>query len=108
MPNPASLVVSFIQNDGRDIPENIVECSDANLYVIDGGMHSGLPSIAIGVTLPTGQTALYVTSARLLVIAANAITARYGDLSSEGVSSHAVITYNSEPDPADRAASGTD
>lgn len=48
--------------------------------VLDGGMVSGRPSVAIRLELPDGQTVIAETSARLFCAAARAIQARYPDL----------------------------
>lgn len=50
------------------------------LYVIEGGTMGGKPSVAINLRLPEGGAVTFETSARLLVIAAKAIEARYSDL----------------------------
>ena len=48
--------------------------------VLDGGMESGLPSIALRIDLPGGQSVIAETTARLFCTAARAIMARYPDL----------------------------
>jgi hypothetical protein len=48
--------------------------------VLEGGMTSGLPSVALRIDLPDGQTVIAETSARLFVSAGNAVQARYPDL----------------------------
>lgn len=48
--------------------------------VLDRGMESGRPSIALRIDLPDGQHVIAETSARLFVTAARAIHAKYPDL----------------------------
>lgn len=48
--------------------------------VLDGGMTSGLPSVAIRLDLPDGRVVVAETSARLFVTAAREISARYPKL----------------------------
>ncbi len=48
--------------------------------VLDGGMSSGRPSVAIRIDLPDGQAVIAETSARLFCTAARAIQAKYPDL----------------------------
>jgi len=48
--------------------------------VLEGGMASGLPSVAIRLDLPDGQVVIAETSARLFCTAAKAIMAKYPDL----------------------------
>lgn len=48
--------------------------------VLDKGMASGKPSIAIRTDLPDGRVVIAETSARLFCAAARAIMARYPDL----------------------------
>ncbi len=48
--------------------------------VLDAGMASGRPSIALRIDLPDGQHVIAETSARLFVTAARAISAKYPDL----------------------------
>ena len=45
--------------------------------VLDGGMTSGLPSVALRLDLPDGRVVVAETSARLFCAAALAILARY-------------------------------
>lgn len=50
------------------------------VIVLDRGMTSGRPSVALRLDLPDGQTVVAETSARLFVTAARAVEARYPDL----------------------------
>lgn len=45
--------------------------------VLDGGLASGRPSVAIRIELPDGQTVVAETTARLFVTAGRAIAAKY-------------------------------
>jgi hypothetical protein len=48
--------------------------------VLDGGMKSGRPSVAIRLDLPDGRTVVAETSARLFCVAARAIMAKHPEL----------------------------
>lgn len=48
--------------------------------VLNGGLTSGRPSVAIRLELPDGRVVIAETSARLFVSAGRAIGARYPDL----------------------------
>jgi hypothetical protein len=49
--------------------------------VIEGGLESGLPSIAIRIDLPDGRTSVVAeTTARLFCMAARIVMAKYPDL----------------------------
>jgi hypothetical protein len=48
--------------------------------VLDAGMTSGRPSVALRLDLPDGQTVIAETSARLFCTSARAIMAKYPDL----------------------------
>ena len=48
--------------------------------VLDGGMTSGRPSVAMRIDLPDGRSVIAETSARLFATAARAIMAKYPDL----------------------------
>ena len=48
--------------------------------VLDGGLTSGRPSVALRVDLPDGKYVVAETSARLFCMAARAIMAKYPDL----------------------------
>jgi hypothetical protein len=50
------------------------------VMVLDGGLTSGRPSVAIGVELPDGSNLVVETTARLFCAAAKAIMAKYPDL----------------------------
>jgi hypothetical protein len=54
--------------------------SRIQVAVLDGGMKSGLPSVAIRLDLPDGKTVVAETSARLFCTAARAIMAQYPNL----------------------------
>jgi hypothetical protein len=49
------------------------------LAVLPGGMASGAPSVMLRIDLPDGRAVLAETSLALLVTAARAAVARYGD-----------------------------
>jgi hypothetical protein len=51
-----------------------------SVAVLNGGLASGRPSVAIRIDLPDGQTVVAETTARLFCTAAKAIMARYPDL----------------------------
>lgn len=48
--------------------------------VLDKGLQSGRPSVAIRIDLPDGRTVIAETTARLFCTAARAIMAKYPDL----------------------------
>lgn len=48
--------------------------------VLDGGLRSGRPSVAIRIDLPDGQHVIAETTARLFCTAARAIMAKYPNL----------------------------
>jgi hypothetical protein len=48
--------------------------------VLDGGLVSGRPSVAIRLDLPDGQVVVAETTARLFVMAGRAISAKYPQL----------------------------
>jgi hypothetical protein len=54
--------------------------SPINVALLDRGMASGRPSVAIRLDLPDGKSVIAQTSARLFVTTARAIMARYPDL----------------------------
>lgn len=51
-----------------------------SVCVLDAGMISGRPSLALRVDLPEGRTVIVETTARLFVTASRAIMAKYPDL----------------------------
>lgn len=51
-----------------------------SVAVLNGGLASGRPSIAIRIDLPDGRTVVAETTARLFCGAARAIMAKYPDL----------------------------
>lgn len=58
--------------------------SPIHVALLDGGMMSGRPSVAIRLDLPDGKSVVAQTSARLFVAAARAIMARHPDLFQDG------------------------
>lgn len=46
---------------------------------LEGGMRSGAPSVMLAFELPDGRVVVAETSLRLLLTAADALRARYGD-----------------------------
>lgn len=48
--------------------------------ILDGGMTSGKPSVALRITLPDGRTVIAQTTARLFCMAGRAFVAKYPDL----------------------------
>ena len=54
--------------------------ADISVAVLDHGMSSGRPSVAIKVTLPDGQEVIAETTARLFCGAGRAIHSRYPNL----------------------------
>lgn len=72
-----------------DRGDDVIHISEGNilgLAVLDGGMTSGKPSVALRIDLPDGKVVIAETSARLLCTAAQTILARYPNLLDEGVS----------------------
>lgn len=84
---PCELVV-LLDGDGAwpDLADKIArgdlvhlgDGSKIEISALPGGMASGLPSVAIRIDLPNGQTALIETSWRLLATAVAGIAGRYG------------------------------
>ena len=77
----------YLDGDGvwTDLPGKRVThlANDAppiQIAMLDGGMKTGRPSVALRIDLPDGAVIIAETSARLLVTAAAAIHARYPDL----------------------------
>lgn len=60
--------------------KNIHFVEAPKLAVLDQGMSSGAPSVSIRLDLPNGEHAIVQTSAKLFVIAANMIKAKYPNL----------------------------
>jgi hypothetical protein len=56
------------------------EAQPIKVAVLDGGMASGRPSVAIRLDLPDGQTVVAETTARLFCTAARAIMGKYPGL----------------------------
>lgn len=65
---------------GKDIIHLANGAPAIQVAVLDKGMASGRPSVAIRVDLPDGKHVVAETSARLFCMAARAITAKYPDL----------------------------
>jgi hypothetical protein len=57
---------------------HLAEGSKIEISALPGGMNSGLPSVAIRIDLPNGQTALIETSWKVFGVAAAVIAGRYG------------------------------
>ena len=53
----------------------------ANVFVLEGGMQSGRPSVSINLQMPEGGGMTFETSAALFLTAARLIAARYPELS---------------------------
>jgi hypothetical protein len=71
--------------DLKDKPADKLHHVTAGMAVamLDGGMTSGLPSVAFRIDLADGSTVIAETSARLFVTAARAFEARHGSLFGE-------------------------
>jgi hypothetical protein len=70
---------AFPELAGRD---DLIHMGDDSVIAITGleeGMESGLPSVAMCFWLPDGTPVLCETSLRLLLTAADALKARFGD-----------------------------
>lgn len=67
------------QDDPSPYPdvERVIDVQQVDILVLDKGMQSGQPSIALKIDLPDGQVVVAQTSARLFCIHAKAIMARY-------------------------------
>lgn len=67
--------------DLRDKPViHVANGKGISVAVLDGGMASGRPSVALRLELPDGQTVIAETSARLFASAGRAIMAKYPNL----------------------------
>lgn len=55
------------------------QARDISISGLPAGMSSGRPSVTIRMDMPDGQTVLGETSLRLLLTAADALKAKYGD-----------------------------
>lgn len=53
------------------------------VIALPGGMQSGLPSVSVLMELPDGRLAIGETSARMFVLAARAIAARYPEIDAD-------------------------
>jgi hypothetical protein len=76
------LKVGFVQKgdvDAGDFPGE-PDLFLSELFVIEGGMSSGKPSIAVRITLPDGRELVAQTSAKALVAATKIIEGRYPEL----------------------------
>lgn len=61
--------------------KNIIHVtSDITIGALQGGMTSGLPSIAFMFDLPNGDTVIAETSLKLFLTAAKAFEVRYGGI----------------------------
>lgn len=58
----------------------IIEATNMEVLILDGGMSSGRPSISIHIQLPDGRHVIAQTSARLFCSAGRIVTTRYPDL----------------------------
>lgn len=65
---------------GKDVIHLSNGAPPLQVAVLDGGMQSGRPSVALRVDLPDGKVVIAETTARLLCTAAKAIMAKYPDL----------------------------
>ena len=68
--------------DLKDLPEGKLLHTKgiAAVALLDGGMTSGRPSVAVRIDLPDGSVVIAETSARLFVTAGRAFMARHPDL----------------------------
>lgn len=79
-------VVSSLQflkeGDPQPFPDitDPIEADRIDIFVLDNGMRSGRPSVALTADLPDGRKFVIQTSARLFCTHARAIMARYPDL----------------------------
>lgn len=71
---------AFQDLQGREVVHLANGAPPIAVAVLDGGMASGRPSVALRIDLPDGRVVVAETSARLFVTAARAISARYPDL----------------------------
>lgn len=69
-------------NDPSPYPDltKVIETQRVDIVVIEDGMSSGRPAVALKIDLPDGQTVIAQTSARLFCTHAKAIMARYPEL----------------------------
>lgn len=77
----------ILEGDGAfaDVPADQTRYGEVERVVaLDGGMSSGLPSVAVGIRLADGTVAIGQTSARALVMAAQAIRARFPAIDADG------------------------
>lgn len=65
---------------GKDIIHLANDAPPISVAVLDGGLKSGRPSIAIRIDLPDGRCVVAETTARLFCSAARAIMGKYPDL----------------------------
>ncbi len=72
----------FLDADGmmKDVDRSkIVEANkDISIGILDGGMQSGKPSVALSFELPDGKVVFAETSYALFMTCAKAFAARYG------------------------------
>lgn len=60
-------------------PERVFWTQTAKLCVLEGGMVSGRPSVALRIDLPDGRVAIYQTSVGQFLMAAAALRGRFGE-----------------------------
>ena len=71
-----------LEGDGAwpDLLDKVVHrVSEFHISALAGGMSGGSPSVSFRIDLPTGEVVLAETSLALLLTAADALKARYGD-----------------------------
>lgn len=74
-------------NAWPDLKETGFEEGDfSSVAILDRGLVSGLPSVALRIALPDGRTVIAQTTARLFCTAARAFMAKYPDLFEDGSS----------------------
>lgn len=71
--------------DWKDKKITHIKDAAVRVAVLDKGMTSGKPSVAVGIELPDGQVVIFETSARLFCTAGLAIQARHPGLLDEPI-----------------------
>lgn len=61
------------------LQDDVYKFESLDVAVLDGGMESGLPSVAFRFDLPDGKIVFAQTSLRALKLVVDAIVAKYGD-----------------------------
>jgi len=76
----------ILEGDGAlgDVRERVVEGDFTKIMALDSGMASGKPSVGVVIELPDGRVVLGQTSMSLLLGAADAFRARFGDPRADG------------------------